>query len=236
MRFRDREEGGHLLARELEAFRGERPIVLALPPGGVPVACEIAIELGADLAVLLVRRDGTVERIGGPPPGAVLGKRELETGRDACALRALAERQPAALAGRLREARAGRATAALRGATAILVDDLVATGERVRAAALIARKRGAAKVVVAAPVIARGAERVVGSAADVIACLYSVPGVPSIREWYERIEHVSDEDVVSYLDRALRARTPAGLEGELWNGEWIGPEPREEPERRRGGA
>jgi hypothetical protein len=51
-----------------------------------------------------------------------------------------------------------------------------------------------------------------------------VPAARSSGDWYERLEDVSDDAVIGYLDRAFSARSPAGFEGDLWNGEWIGPE------------
>jgi putative phosphoribosyl transferase len=223
MKFRDREEGGYRLAGKLEAYRTERPIVLALPRGGVPVAFQVAIALGARLDVLVVRKDGSLERGARvPPPGAILSERALRDARHAAALRALAYRQTPELARRLREARGDRPALAIGGQPVILVDDMLATGERARSASLIVRQRGAAKIIVAAPVIARAAELALDSVAEAFAAVQSVPGPLSIRDWYERIEDVSDDAVIAYLERALVARTPAGFEGDLWNGEWIG--------------
>lgn len=106
----------------------------------------------------------------------------------------------------------------------ILVDDLIATGERARAAALVVRNRGAARVIVAAPVIARPAEIALDSVADAVAAVERAARPLPPWSWYERLEDVSDDAVLRYLHRALVARTPAGLEGDLWNGEWLGPE------------
>jgi putative phosphoribosyl transferase len=61
MVFRDREHGGRLLAERLERYRGDRPIVLGLTRGGVPVALEVARSLGAELDVIVVRKIGAPE-------------------------------------------------------------------------------------------------------------------------------------------------------------------------------
>src|SRR5213080_5294505 len=59
MIYRNRTEAGRFLARKLAAYAG-RPgvLVLALPRGGVPVAFEVARQLGAPLDVFLVRKLG----------------------------------------------------------------------------------------------------------------------------------------------------------------------------------
>ncbi len=62
MMFRDRQHAGRLLAAKLEGFREERPIVFGLTRGGVPVASEVALALGAPLEPMVVRK------IGAPPP------------------------------------------------------------------------------------------------------------------------------------------------------------------------
>ncbi|MBK5115939.1 MAG: phosphoribosyltransferase, partial [Thermoleophilia bacterium] len=56
--FRDRREAGHELAEVLAQLDLEEPVVVALPRGGVPVAFEVAQELGAPLDILLVRKLG----------------------------------------------------------------------------------------------------------------------------------------------------------------------------------
>src|SRR6478735_3645102 len=57
-RFRNRRDAGIRLASQLEPFRAEHPVVLALPRGGVPVAAEIALALHAPLDVMIVRKLG----------------------------------------------------------------------------------------------------------------------------------------------------------------------------------
>src|SRR5271166_5868394 len=58
MQFLDRRDAGRRLAAELSAFADERPVVVALPRGGVPIACEVASALGAPLDILAVRKLG----------------------------------------------------------------------------------------------------------------------------------------------------------------------------------
>lgn len=58
MEFVDRRDAGRRLAAQLKPIAVERPIVVALPRGGVPVAFEVARALGAPLDILAVRKLG----------------------------------------------------------------------------------------------------------------------------------------------------------------------------------
>lgn len=229
--FRDRGEGGRQLARELELLRPEHPIVLALPSGGVPVGFELALALGATLDVLLVRSDGSVRRGFRPPPaGSVLSEGALAEARLGADLREMAARQPADLARRVRAELPAPQLSPIAGRTVIIVDDLLATGERACAAALIARRRGASRVVVATPVLGRVAERVLRPVTDEIHCVYSTPTTPTLRDWYERADAVSDDAVISFLGRARRARAPGCAEDSAaWSGGWSGTAPGTHP-------
>jgi putative phosphoribosyl transferase len=235
MRFRDRADAGHRLAAKLEPYRQERPIVLALPRGGVLVAFEVACALGAPLDVLMLRGfrfgeasaiAGTVGEGGGVylDPAALreLGLRD----RDAAALAAA---QTPDLLNRLRAYHAERPPPRLAGRTVILVDDGVATGATARAAAWAAWKRHAAKVVLAVPVIAGSAVAELTPEVDELVVLELPPELASISDWYERFEEVSDAEAVACLRRATAARVPAVEESDPWNGEWIGAERRAPP-------
>jgi putative phosphoribosyl transferase len=233
MKLHDRADAGHRLATKLEPYRQERPIVLGLPRGGVPVAFEVARALGAPLDVLMVRRiraGGTAPNAGAVAEGggvyldlATLHELGLSD-RDAAAL---AAEQTPELLHRLRAYRAERPAPRLAGRTVILVDDGVATGATARAAARAARKRHAAKVFLAVPVMARSAEADLRAELDGIVALEVPPQLSSIGDWYESFEEVSDAEAVAYLRRAPAARAPAPEGSDLWNGEWIGGEWRE---------
>jgi len=229
MVFRDRIDGGRQLAGKLERYRADHPIVLGLTRGGVPVALEVARSLGADLDIIVVRKIGAPEcpeyAIGAiAEGGAVYVRREaqLEVGLDDEGVAALAEREAVELARRVRLYRGDRPMPDLAGRTVIVVDDGVATGATAHAAARAARQRGAAHVVLAAPVIAAGSEPELRSDFDdVVAVEFPEPFI-AVGLWYERFAQTSDEEVLGCLRRG-REGPPAEGE-ERWDGEWIGPE------------
>jgi putative phosphoribosyl transferase len=229
MVFRDRTDGGRQLAGKLERYRAEHPMVLGLTRGGVPVALEVARALDADLDIIVVRKLGAPEcpeyAIGAiAEGGAAYVRREaqLEVGLRDEDVAALAEREAAELARRVRTYRGDGPMPDLAGRTVIVVDDGVATGATARAAARAARQRGAAHVILAAPVIAAGSAPDLRPDFDqVVAVEFPEPFI-AVGLWYERFAPTSDEEVLECLRRGRRV--PRLEAEEIWNGEWIGPE------------
>ncbi|WP_242370790.1 phosphoribosyltransferase family protein [Anaeromyxobacter sp. SG26] len=236
MVFRDREQAGRLLAEELGRLRAERPVVLGLTRGGVPVAFEVARALDAPLDVVVVRKIGAP----GSPEyaigaiaegGAVFVRRDAlrEVGLTEADAAELAEREVVELARRVRRYRGDRPPAEVAGRTVIVVDDGVATGDdgvapgaTARAAARGARQRGAARVVLAAPVVAAASVAELRADFDEVIALELPEPFYAVGAWYERFDQVSDEQVVKSLRRA-RGEPAEGEVGELWNGEWTAP-------------
>lgn len=226
MVFRDRSDGGRQLAGKLERYRAAHPIVLGLTRGGVPVALEVARSLDADLDVIVVRKIGAPDcpeyAIGAIAEGGAAYVRrdaQLEAGLGDEDVAALAEREAIELARRVRLYRGDRPTPDLAGRTVIVVDDGVATGATAHAAARAARQRGAAHVVLAAPVIAGGSEQELRrDFDDVVAVEFPEPFI-AVGLWYARFAQTSDEEVLECLRRGREA----AREGEeRRDGEWMG--------------
>jgi len=231
MIFRDRQEAGRLLAEKLAGRGLERAAVLALPRGGVPVAFEVARRLGAEMDVLVVRKLGAP----GYPEyavgaiaegGATYVNREAlrELGLRDAEVAALAEREAEELARRVHLYRGGRALPDLKGRTVLVVDDGVATGATARAAARAARQKGAARVILAAPVVAAASEPDLRADFDEVLAVELPPSFYAVGAWYQHFDQVSDDEVLEVLRRARPAREEEAS-GEIWNGEWMGPDP-----------
>ncbi len=209
MRFRDRIEAGRLLAERLGAYRAAAPIVLGLTRGGVPVAAEVAAALGAPLEPLVVRKLGAPDSpefaIGAIAEGggAYLSPDALlEAGLRDGDVEAIADREGAELARRVRRYRAGRPFPDLRGRTAIVVDDGVATGASARAAARTARKAGAVRVVLAAPVVAAESVPELRADFDDVVAVEAPQPFLAVGVWYERFAPVTDDEALAILARA----------------------------------
>ena len=204
--FVDRRHAGKLLAQLLERFAPERPIVLALPRGGVAVAVEVARSLHAPLEVLAVRKLGAP---GNPElavgaiaeDGTVIVDRfsARRVGMTQQILNATVERETRELQRRVAQYRGGRPLVDIHGRTVIIVDDGLATGMTELAAARAARSLGAVKVVVAVPVGARESVARVAAEADEIVC-HTVPrDLLGVSCWYEDFAPLSDDDVLRLL-------------------------------------
>jgi putative phosphoribosyl transferase len=213
-RFRDRTEAGRLLAQRLRGYAGRDDVVVfALPRGGVPVAYEVAKELGARLAIFVVRKLGVPGyeelAMGAIASGGVVVLDEgllqrLGIGRtqihDAIAREAQElERREEAYDGR-------RAATKLDGKTVILVDDGLATGSTMRAAATAVRELNPERVVVAVPVAAAETCDEFRDVVDEVVCQVTPAPFHSVGLWYDDFSQTSDDEVRELLDRADAAR------------------------------
>jgi putative phosphoribosyl transferase len=206
MPFRDRHDAGRRLAELLEPYREEHPVVLALPRGGVPVAAEVARGLGATLDVVVVRKIGAPQNseyaIGAVAEGGVhvlgraVGRASELCGEELDALIAQAEGE---LAERVRLYRGDRQPVDLAGRTAIVVDDGLATGRSALAAVRSLRRRGAARVILAAPVASREAAVLLSQAADEVVCVEIPPDLWAVGAWYADFRPTTDDEVTALL-------------------------------------
>lgn len=209
--FRDRRDAGRRLAERLEHLRSERPVVLGLPRGGVPVAYEVARSLEAPLDVILVRKLGAPLRpeygVGAIAEGGVriVDAQALSAlGLERADLDRIVIREEAELERRQRLYRGDRPPISLTHRTVILVDDGVATGGTAIAAARAARERGAARVVLAVPIGPPGAEGRFAGEIDEFVCLEAPVGFFAVGVYYEDFRQTSDEEVRELLAAALQ--------------------------------
>jgi len=206
--YRDRVDAGARLAGELEEYRGERPVVLGIPRGGVPVAAEVARRLEGELDVMVARKLGApgYEELA---IGAVTadGARYLNTevmqavGVDDRYLEQITARQTAEAAKREARFRGPHGAVELGGRTVILVDDGLATGATMRAAARAVRARGPARLIVAVPVGAREAVAALAEDADRVVCPAQPEPFIAIGLHYEDFGQVDDQEVLALLQR-----------------------------------
>lgn len=209
--FTDRRDAGRQLADRLSSVvHDEDAVVLALPRGGVPVAEEVAEELGAALDVMLVRKVGVPWQpelaLGAVASGDVTVFNDevvRATGLTPEDIAQAVEREREELGRRERLYREGRPPADVAGKTVILVDDGIATGATIRAALRAVQQRGAARTIVASPVAPPETVAALRAEADDVVCVKTPDDLRAIGFWYEDFTPVEDHEVVI----ALRDRT-----------------------------
>lgn len=212
-KFRNRTEAGRQLAERLSGYQGrEDAIVLGLPRGGVPVAYEVAQRLGLPLDVFVVRKLGVpgYEELA---MGAIASGNVSVLNQDV--MRALPDSEAILEMVRAREKmelerreilyRQDRPALNLRGHVAILVDDGLATGATMRAAAAALRKQGVAKIVVAVPVGAPETCREIEAEVDETICAVRPAFFHGVGQFYEDFSQTTDEEVRELL------KTSSGL-------------------------
>lgn len=217
VRFRDRSEAGQRLAdRLLEHFEiGDlvRPLVLALPRGGLPVAFEVARRLHAPLEVFVARKVGAPGHseygIGAVAEGgSVVADPELlrALGMGRHRFEQLVEKEREEIDRRVRSYRGDRALPDLPGRDVVLVDDGLATGVTAQAALLDLRTRHPGRLILTAPVCPPDtAERLARIADEVVFDLVPTDFV-AVGRWYRHFDQVTDAEVNDLLTRAATFR------------------------------
>lgn len=207
--FADRREAGRRLLKRLRHLEPEKPVVLALPRGGVAVGFEIARGLQAPLDVVLVGKIGVPWQrelalgavADGAEPEAVIDEvLRAELDIDADYIEAEKQRQLAEIERRRRLYRGDRPATALAGRTLILVDDGIATGSTLFAALRLLRKAGAARIVLAVPVAPREALDNLRPEVDELLCLSAPEPFFAVGAHYQDFAQVSDQEVIALLE------------------------------------
>jgi putative phosphoribosyl transferase len=218
VRFADRHDAGRRLAARLERFRRERPIVVGMARGGVPVAAEVARALAAPLDVAVVRKVGAPHNpefaIGAVAEGGVhvLSRHAVDAvGLSDRAIQALLWKAEREVAVRLRRYRGEGPSVVLRGRTVIVVDDGLATGRSAQAAIASVRRRRAGRVVLAVPVAAPEPARGVCAVADEVVCVQMPTDMWAVGVWYEDFSPIADSEVAALLAASpYRDTSPSG--------------------------
>ncbi|MCA1575339.1 MAG: phosphoribosyltransferase [Acidobacteria bacterium] len=214
MIFRDRKDAGRQLAARLPRY-ADKPdvLLLALPRGGVPVAYEVAKELKAPLDIFLVRKLG------------VPGHEELAMGAIASGgvrvinedlvnylgipdevIDAIAAVEQRELERRARAYRDDRPPPDVKDRIVILIDDGLATGSTMRAAAASLRLQKPRRIVVAVPVSSPETCDEFRSEVDEIVCAVTPQHFQGVGLWYNDFSQTSDDEVRELLKPAVQQK------------------------------
>ena len=206
--FRDRIEAAGLLASALARYRGQSPLVLAIPRGAVPMAALIADQLEGELDLVLVRKlhapgapefaFGAVDESGwvylAPHASSVGATPDYVEEQKGLQLQELARRRELYTPGRPRKEAHGRVV--------IVVDDGLATGATMIAALHAVRLRQPARLVCAVPVGAPESVRLVQEHADEVICLETPRRFIAVSQFYGTFPQLEDDEVIALLRAA----------------------------------
>jgi putative phosphoribosyl transferase len=210
MPFIDRIDAGRQLAKALARYKVQRPVVLALPRGGVPIAAEVATALDAPLDLILVRKIGVPFQpelamgavVDGAEPVIVRNEEVIELcGVSETDFNAIRDEQLAEIERRRKLYLGDRPHPQLSGRTVIVVDDGIATGATTRAALRAIRMRKPSKLVLGVPVAPTETLKKLREEADDTVCLEDYEEFGAIGLFYSDFRQVSDTEVIEILAR-----------------------------------
>lgn len=208
MPFKDRADAGAKLADALRSYKDLRPVVLALPRGGVPVAAKVAKALDAPLDLLLVRKIGLPGQeelamgavVDGGAPITVRNEDVIRSaGVTEAEFDAVRDRELAEIERRRASYIGERARAQIEGRVVIVVDDGIATGATTRAALKALRLRNPKTLILAVPVGPTDTIEAMRNEADIVVCLEAYETFGAIGIFYADFHQISDRDVIATL-------------------------------------
>jgi putative phosphoribosyl transferase len=213
--FRDRAEAGRLLADALGAYRGQNPLVLGIPRGGVVVAREVARALGAELDIVLahkLRTPGHAELAMGSvsEDGRLFLNREVveDMGIDESYIQQEKDAQLAEMSRRTKIIRQVRPQIPAKGRIVIVTDDGVATGATTQAALWAVKLEQPQMLVAAIPVGPEDTIRRLTKDVDEMVCLCAPPSFTAVGQFYQQFYPVEDEEILKILrDESKRVRS-----------------------------
>ena len=212
MRFADRREAGARLGEAVASLEPDRPLVAALPRGGVPVGYEVAAALDCELDVFVVRKVGVpyqpelaMGAVG--EQGVVVRNHDVlsAAGIDDAAFQAAARKEVDEVAARIARYREVAVAVDPAGRTVIITDDGLATGSTALAGIDVARAKGASGVWVAVPVAPPEAVRNVEQFADRVVVLHRPHRFMAVGAWYRDFTQTSTEEAGDLLRRSRAA-------------------------------
>jgi putative phosphoribosyl transferase len=213
--FKDRVDAGRKLANELSKYANRSDIlILALPRGGVPVAFEVAKELNAKMDVFVVRKLGVPgnEELA---MGAIASDNIIVLNKDVVrsfqiskqVIDAVAARELKELERREHIYRGKRPKPSISGSTVILIDDGLATGATMSAAASAVKTKNPTKIVIAVPTGAPDTCKFFEEKVDEVICVATPEPFYSVGAWYEDFSQTTDEEVCELLNKAANFKS-----------------------------
>lgn len=215
--FEDRKEAGRRLGESLRKYKFEKPIILAIPRGGVLVGYEVAKALDAPFDVIISRKIGVPYQpelgMGAVAEGniEILDKKLIKSLRiPKNLINEIIIRERAEIDRRKKLYRGNKPMINMENKVVILVDDGLATGVSAKAAITRIKKLRPKKIIFASPVCAQDSLKSMKHYVDEIFCISTPSGFDSVGKWYTNFEQVTDEEVKSLLKESSNLQLNRG--------------------------
>jgi len=204
--FKDRKDAGQKLAKALQIYKEEDPLVFAIPRGGVELGYEVSKVLDTDFSLLICRKlpfpFNTESGFGAMAEDGSLYINELAAASVSHKeIEQIIIQQSLEIKRRIQILRGGRPLPSIKGRSVILVDDGIAMGSTMHVAVELCRKEEAKRIIVAVPVASRQAIQKFSQIADEVVVLESPVNFYAVAQVYENWYDVSDEEVLDFLKR-----------------------------------
>ncbi len=211
MLFKNRREAGEKLAAQLEAYKGRKPLILAVPRGGVTVAEPVWENIGGELDLIITRK------IGAPYQpelaiGAVSGDGFVMLNNNIVSrlnvtedyINTAAEKEQNEIRRRLKIYRGNRSMPLIDNRLVVIIDDGVATGYTLLAALRSLQEKNPAKLVLAIPVGPPDTLTMLENEVDELLCLEAPVHFSAVGQFYRQFDQVSDSEVTAILQKAWK--------------------------------
>lgn len=204
--FINRKQAALQLAQALEKYRKENVLVIGIPRGGIETAYYVARELNADLSFLIVRKLGHPRNpefaLGAmAEDGTVYYNTAPEMKLSQEMMDHIEEQQRKEIDRRKKAFRNVQVFPGISNRTVIVVDDGIATGATIFAAIKMCQKKGAAKIIVAAPVCSVDTKNELLQEADEVVILNTPEKFYAVAQFYDSFRDLNDEEVISFLKK-----------------------------------
>jgi predicted phosphoribosyltransferase len=209
--FKNRKDAGEKLAKALEKYRTENPIILAIPRGGVEVGLQVAAKLDADFSLIIARKlpfpDNPEAGFGAiAENGSTFVLENAYYWLSEETIEQIKQEQIAEIERRIKALRGGNPLPELAGRIVILIDDGIAMGSTMRAAIELCKNRKAGKIVVAVPVAGREVAEELQKKVDEFVVIETPAYFRAVAQAYEKWYDVSDEEVLDLLRENIRKK------------------------------
>ncbi len=204
--FKGRKEAGQKLALALAGFKNEKPVIIAIPRGGVEVGLYVSQLLEAPLSIMVVRKlpfpNNPESGFGAvAEDGTVFINEIASRALSSNTIEKIIKDQKEEIERRIKIIRKGKPLPELKGKTVILVDDGIAMGSTMRTAIMLCRNKGAKKIVVASPVAGPEIAAELSEIADDIVILEKPIFFQAVAQVYENWYDVGDKEVIDIMGK-----------------------------------